>query len=290
MPFFKNLSIVDHTVNLLIEGKDYRTAIINEINLSFFDFTIGFFKEVLDAKFNNKSLDLSWYRDKFILNNSISTQNSAINAGINLKTIKNIYRSTKKEIVLDIAESNLNYLTDMVSKLEQDSENSLAISIKLSCNNISVELTLTESLLVINALATKKIALRGGAWSAIGKRVEKPLLDKLCNLCNVPKKYIDNSHFQKDPNLGYDREVDYILKNKNGQEYRIEVKLMGAGNPESADAVIARDSQIFIADTLSEQNRNQLAALNVAYMELKDNPNVINDFKQLLSRFDIPHS
>lgn len=37
-----------------------------------------------------------------------------------------------------------------------------------------------ESLIVINALATKKIQIRGSSWSSIGKKVEKPLVDELC--------------------------------------------------------------------------------------------------------------
>ena len=32
---------------------------------------------------------------------------------------------------------------------------------------------------------------------------------------------------------------------------------MGKGNPESADAIIARNTNVFVADTLSTQNKNQ---------------------------------
>lgn len=63
---------------------------------------------------------------------------------------------------------------------------------------------------------------------------------------------------------------------------------MGKGNPESADAVIARDSNIFIADTLSIQNKNQLKCLGIEYLELKNNKDCINDFKNILTRLQIP--
>lgn len=63
---------------------------------------------------------------------------------------------------------------------------------------------------------------------------------------------------------------------------------MGRGNPESADAVIARDTQIFIADTLSEQNKHQLEALGIKYIELKNNNQIIKDFKNILSYLNIP--
>lgn len=63
---------------------------------------------------------------------------------------------------------------------------------------------------------------------------------------------------------------------------------MGKGNPESADAVIARDTNIFIADTLSLQNKNQLKSLNIEFLELKNNQNSIADFKKILQRLEIP--
>lgn len=89
--------------------------------------------------------------------------------------------------------------------------------------------------------------------------------------------------------MEYDREVDFKLYNKDRSKvYRVEVKLMSKGNPKSADAVIARDTDIFIAYTLSEQNKQQLEYLNIVYLALKNNSNIILDFKKLCKRLDIP--
>ena len=65
---------------------------------------------------------------------------------------------------------------------------------------------------------------------------------------------------------------------------------MGKGNPESADATIARDSDIFIADTLSQQNKNQLKSRNIKYLVLKNNKDIILDFKEILRKLEIPHN
>lgn len=284
-----NNSVVDNAVEILIEGGNYRTAVIYEINKSFMKFTINFFKKIVKAKMDSKEINLDWYRNNFINSKDIDKDESAICAGINCKTIGNIYGSEKKEIVLNVANTNFEYLSKMIEELEINKNEGLAISIKLSYNNITVELSLTESLLVINALATKKIAITGGAWSSIGKKVEKPLVDKLCEICKVPKDNIDNQTFKKDKKKKFDREVDYKLIDKNGNVNRVEVKLMGRGNPESADAVIARDSQIFIADTLSDQNKHQLLSLGIKYLELKNNKNVIEDFKAILKELNIPY-
>ena len=282
--------VIKQTVNKLISGKDYREEVINAINVEFLDFALEFFKKILQAKMNDTNINLDWYKKNFINNNEIKPDEAAIFAGMNKKTVSNIYGSATKEIMINVANSNIDYLETILKSLGNESEN-IGISIKISYKNISVELNLSESLLVINALATKKIALRGGAWSSIGKRVEKPLMLELCRLSRVPKEYINADIFKKDGELDFDREVDFKLFNKDKSKiYRVEVKLMGKGNPESADAVIARDTNIFIADTLSLQNKNQLKSLNIEFLELKNNQNSIADFKKILQKLEIPYN
>lgn len=282
--------VIKQTVNKLISGKDYREEVINAINVEFLDFALEFFKKILQAKMNDTNINLDWYKKNFINNNEIKPDEAAIFAGMNKKTVSNIYGSATKEIMINVANSNIDYLETILKSLGNESEN-IGISIKISYKNISVELNLSESLLVINALATKKIALRGGAWSSIGKRVEKPLMLELCRLSGVPKEYINADIFKKDGELDFDREVDFKLLSKDKSKiYRVEVKLMGKGNPESADAVIARDTNIFIADTLSLQNKNQLKSLNIEFLELKNNQNSIADFKKILQKLEIPYN
>lgn len=285
-----NEIIIQQTIDKLISGKDYREEVINAINVEFLDFALEFFKKILNAKMNDANINLDWYKKNFINNEKIKPDDAAIFAGMNKKTVSNIYGSATKEIMINVANSNIDYLESILNSLGNESDN-IGISIKISYKNISVELNLSESLLVINALATKKIALRGGAWSSIGKRVEKPLTLELCALCGVPKEFINSDIFRKDGELDFDREVDFKLFNKDKSKiYRVEVKLMGKGNPESADAVIARDSHIFIADTLSLQNKNQLKSLGIEFLELKNNKNSIADFKKILNKLEIPNS
>lgn len=214
----------------------------------------------------------------------------AIYSGMNLKTINNICGTTTKKIVIDIANQNYDYLKNLIQQLEIDGTDDLNIQIKITKNGVSVDLNLSESLLVLNALATKKIALRGGAWSAIGKKVEKPLLIKLCKLCGVPEKNYNAENFVRNKNLDFDREIDFKLYNASGEEIFCEVKLMGGGNPESADAVIARNSKIFVADTLSQQNKNQLDSLGICWLEMKNHSreNILNQFKKILEKLNIP--
>jgi hypothetical protein len=64
---------------------------------------------------------------------------------------------------------------------------------------------------------------------------------------------------------------------------------MGNGNPEVADAVIARESKVFIADKLSLTNISQLNHLNVSWVQLRDD-NGFKRFKRVLEELEIPHT
>ncbi len=250
--------------------ESHREVVLNTINTEFLDFAISFFKDIIYAKMHDKSIDFSWYQ-QYVLDNK-DPKDIAILCGTNIKT--NTYGTSTKEVL---------------QNLENDNMADLGINIKITYKDISVNLDLKESLLVINALATKKIALRGSAYSMIDKRIEKPLMLELCKRCGISESHIDATNFKKDKKLEYDREVDFKLYNKDRSKvYRVEVKLMSKGNPESADAVIARNTDIFIAYTLSEQNKQQLENLNIVYLELKNNSNILLDFKKLCKRLDIP--
>ncbi len=281
--------VIDNTVDKLLKGEDYREEVVNAINASFFDFAISFFKQIVAAKLNSQEISLEWYKKYFINNKSYEPAENAIFAGMNKKTITNIYGTATKNVVLDVANANFDYLTTMIDELKQDATDEIGISIKLTYHNVYVELNLAESLLVINALATKKAAIRGGAWSSIGKKVEKPLVTKLCVICGVPRENMDNSIFVKNMELDYDREVDYKLYDRDNNYIRVEVKLMGRGNPESADVIYARDTKLFIADTLSQQNKNQFDNNNIPYIEMKNNDDVVGDFKMALDKLNIPY-
>ena len=282
--------IIKRTVDRLIKGQDYRTEVVDSIHTAFFDFALDFFKKIVEAKLNDKAINLNWYKNNFINNTSLTSDEIAIYAGTNKKTIHNIYSNAKRDVVVDVANANFENMAGMIKALEEDAGSGIDISLRISYKKIIVELNLSESLLVINALATKKIAIRGGAWSSIGKKVEKPLLDELCHLCKVPDKNIDNTYFRKDKELDFDREVDYKLISEDGKIHRVEVKLMGKGNPESMDAVVARDTNIFIADTLSIQNKNQLKSRKIFFLEMKNNNDCVGDFRKILDSLRIPNS
>ncbi|GIV17749.1 MAG: hypothetical protein KatS3mg022_3184 [Armatimonadota bacterium] len=157
------------------------------------------------------------------------------------------------------------------------------IILTIKFNNVAIDLDINESLIVINALAVARAALRGGIWSTAGKQVEKPLMMTLCALHQVPLR-----HFMLSSPVGHKREVDFYLVDNQGKPYRCEVKLMGKGNPESADAAFARDAEVFIADKLSDKNKAQLTEWGILWMELRGAAD-LSQFSNILTRLGIQH-
>lgn len=270
----------------LIGGEDYRIEVVTLINAEFLQYTVDFFKRIIDAKLKNKDITVDWYKKEF-LNKDLSSEEIAIHSGLNKKTISNMYNSATKEIVIEAANDHYEQLYQAIQALV-DGEDELNITLTIKFKKVSVELNVSESLIVINTLAVKRSALRGGLWSTAGKRVEKPLMITLCKLYGVKEKNYkvvipNNSKDEAD----FEREIDFYLVDDD-HEHKCEVKLMGKGNPESADAVIARDSRVFIADKLSDTNKKQLDSRGVEWVELRDH-NGFRRFKKVLEKLKIPH-
>lgn len=277
--------VVKNIVTRVINSRDYRIEIVNLINAEFLQFAVDFFKKVAEAKLNSKTITPDWYKNEF-LNNKLSSDDIAINSGLNKKTISNMYRSATKQIVVDASNEHFETLYNTILALvENEKDFDLVITIKFK--SVSVDLNISESLVVVNTLAVKRAALRGGLWSTVGKRVEKYLMLTLCKLYQVDEKYYNAEHFVKNNNLDVDREIDFYLKNNN-KEYKCEVKLMGQGNPESADAIIARGSDVFVADTLSQQNKNQCDQLGICWVACRDNEGY-KRFELVLKKLNIPY-
>ncbi|MDR1911820.1 MAG: CfrBI family restriction endonuclease [Helicobacteraceae bacterium] len=277
--------IVKTIVARVIKSLDYRIEIVNLINAEFLQFAIDFFKKIAFAKLNSEDITIDWYRKSFI-DDKLSSKDIAINAGLNKKTISNMYGSATRSIVIEASQEHFKSLYNSIQelvKLEKEIELTLTIKLK----GVSVYLNVSESLIVVNTLAVKRSQLRGGYWSTAGKSAEKYLMLALCSLFKVDQKYYNASHFVKNKGKKVDREIDFYLL-IHEKEYLCEVKLMGKGNPESADAILARNSDIFIADTLSQQNKNQCEQSGVMWVALREK-NGFRRFKTILEKLDIPH-
>jgi len=279
--------VAKNIIKKLLKGEDYRIEIVTLIDAEFLQFVVDFFKKVVDAKFKNKNITIDWYKKEF-LSSELPTNDIAINSGLNKKTIHNMFNSSTREIVIDASDEHYDLLYESIKNLV-DTEHDLELTLTIKFKGVSVDLNVSESLIIINTLAVKRAAIRGGSWSTAGKRVEKPLMQTLCKLYGVSDKNyalkIKDKEIKEDE---FEREIDfYLIEGKN--QYKCEVKLMGIGNPESADAVIARNSKVFVADKLSDTNKKQLTSLSMEWVELRSDGG-FRRFETVLDKLKIPHN
>ena len=267
----------------LLRGEDYRIEVVSQISERFLKYALAFFQQVVQAKLHEQEISEDWYKATLLNPEYVNHFHDIItHAGLNKKTITNQFDSARREIVLDVTRKHYDRLRETIAILV-DSEDELDIRLTIRLRNVSVDLTISESLIVITALAVKRSQIRGGAWSRIGKQVEIPLMRALCDYFRVPPEYYRTTSTSDEG-----REVDFVLLDKLGNVYNCEVKLMGRGNPESADAAIARDSQIFVADTLSDLNKTQLTERGVRWVELRSQQG-FRRLRSILEELQIPH-
>ena len=273
--------VIKNIIRKLLAGQDYRSEVLTLINAEFLQYVVDFFKRITGAKIDNQDVTIDWYKKELLHSDSLTKEEIAIHSGLNMKTISNMYNSASKSIVLEASLEHYDALYEAINSLTEQDNIDVALTIKF--RDVSVDLNINESLIVINTLAVKRSALRGGLWSTAGKQVEKPLMITLCALFKVPKKYYDQRNLPESQ-----RESDFYLFDDTGKDYPGEVKLMGKGNPESADAVYARDSRFLVANKLSDTNKQQMDSEGILWVELQTE-NGYKRFEEVLKTLSIPY-
>lgn len=272
----------------LILNRDYRTEQNEYIEAKFLDSVITFFKDIVEAKLNNKNIDIDWYKEEFLnkkpLDINVEEKKMlALMSGLNMKTINNIKGTTKREVVVDFANEHYDILRDTIGALIETNE--ITLELKLTYNDVSVNLDSEETLLVINVLTIIRSHLRGGAWSSLGKRIETPLMLSYVKLLNIAEK---NYIIENKPDT--ERETDFFFVDDEKNLKAVEIKLMGEGNPESADGAIARDVDIFFAYELSDSNKKNLTDnQGIHYVEFSGG-NTVKKLESILDNYNINYT
>lgn len=119
-------------ITALLNNQDHRTLILALINAQFLEYAIDFFIKIAEAKMRNHPINDDWYRREFVTNEDLSTTDIIINAGLNKKTVDNIYKTSNRKLVLEIAPTYYDELLGVIQNLTtQDDSIDLMLTIKL---------------------------------------------------------------------------------------------------------------------------------------------------------------
>jgi len=269
-----------HIIKLILEGKSHRPYMVSEKSAIYLEFFAKFIEEIknTDPLINNKTFENIYINNK-------SVENQLWNSGLNKKTIGDTYGSQS----VSTMETAIEEIGPTIKDLAFDLPTSLAevsFKFKLKDGLISHNMTGIDFFRILLAISTNHAALKGGFASTFGKQIEKSFLLTLCKIFQIKN---DNYHaYDMMDNNNFNRETDFYIIDNNRAQHKIEMKMMGKGNPEGADSLYARGTKIFIADTLSETNKRQCDSNHVYWIELKNDG--WKKFQQVMDQLHIPNN
>ena len=129
--------VVKNIVTRVIKSQDYRIEVVNLLNAEFLQFTIDFFKKVVEAKLASKDITMDWYKNAF-LSDKLSSEEICINSGLNKKTISNMYRSATKQIVIDASNEHFESLYSSIQALVEN-EDDIDLTLTIKFKGVSVD-------------------------------------------------------------------------------------------------------------------------------------------------------
>lgn len=233
-------SVIKEIVLALLRGEDYREYVLAQIQSDFVTTVFDLTQKVFRARSTSQSDD--WW-DVELIKNSTNKRELCWFGGVNTKTVKNRTGSESRNNCLEMAMLNTSGLDKLFDQMASDTYP--LITIHIENDGQSLNLTPKESMRLFNTISAMRSTLRGGAWSKIGHVIQRPLLRAMFILLGLPP-----NTYEIDPRGADERQIDAIIFYRYNV-IRVELKLLGIGNPELADQALARPIQLFLADRIS---------------------------------------
>ena len=88
-------AVIKSIIRKLLAGEDYRVVVVALLDAEFLQYVIDFFGRVVDAKLKCRPVTADWYKEEF-LNPELDKSDIAVHSGLNMKTITNMYETSRK--------------------------------------------------------------------------------------------------------------------------------------------------------------------------------------------------
>jgi len=261
---------IDKIIISVLKGKDYRPYVLATINKRFVDTVYLLLKKILEARKKNKSED--WWIKELVENSAIDKRELLWFVGLNNKTVTNMANTAKRKVCIDLGKENIKSIKMLAEEIEKMHDDLPYIEIKLKHRKEEIILSEKESIQVLNTISAMKLTVQGGAWSEVGKKVEKKLLFTIFEMLGLPSKnYVLVSDEMKKRGFVGNREIDGIILSDDYKKIiQIEFKLLGIGNPEIGDEALAREVGLFLVDRMTTMMIEEGKKKGVNIIELRD--------------------
>ncbi len=276
--------LLDKIIIAILKGKDHRPYVLQTINKRFIDTVFGLLKQIIEARIKNKGNN--WWAEEFLDNKTVSKKELLWFGGLNNKTVANMANTTTREVCVDLAKKNVESINDLIREIDSSRNNTPNIEIKIKYQSKEITLTEKESLILLNTISAMKLTLQGGAWSEVGKKTEKRLLFAIFEMLKLDNEsYVLVPEEMKKSGIVGSREVDAIVfKNNDSKKLiRIELKLLGIGNPEIGDEALARGVELFLVDRMTSMMIEEGKKKGIRFIELRDPQAIIKIYEYFKS-------
>ena len=270
--------VLEILVHELIAPKDTDCPVDRHLHDDLRQVAWQVFRDAARAKFSGKKADVNWL-NQFIFRHT----RSAADPGTPSSSVPLL-----GGLLADLPNAadhhtidNQSGQTDRFASEYMDIPD-IGMELTLRYNGVGITLTQSEAHIFVGLLGDILVHARAIYVQKLSVHLELPLMLTLAKLYRFPP-----SHYSAKGQTGQSREVDFHFVDRNSIAHYCEVKLMGKGNPESADSAIARDSNIFIADTLSAANKEQLTRRRTQWIELRQGDG-FRKLYRILELLDIP--
>jgi len=252
-----------------MEKRNHRKLVLKEAERRILNEVEGLLKRVTEQRVAE---DREWWKTKLILENT-NKHEMIWFAGLNTKTVFNILGTTKIDECRNLCLENYDAVVALVEELPEDFPIPL---IKIVYEDREYELTKHESFMLIRTLMAMVKSITGGIWSEVGKSAGDEYLRRLFTKLGIHEGPLSrfthtNLHFELEV-VEEGRRLDAVVYHKGKRVFGLEIKILGAGNPEIVDEAISRlgKGDVFLVDRITDLMRKKAEEKGIIVIELKD--------------------
>jgi hypothetical protein len=260
---------IDDIVTVIMQKGNHRKLVLKEAERRILDEVERLFKRIIEQR---DEKDKEWWKNKLILKNP-NKDEIVWFAGLNTKTVKNILGTTRIDECRALCAENYDAVVALVGELPKDFPEPL---INIVYERKTYQLTKHESFMLIRTLMAMVKTVTGGIWSEVGKNAGDEFLRRVFAKLGIREgplgRFMQAGLYFELNVVEEERPRDAVIYYKGKRVCGLEIKILGAGNPEIVDEAISRlgRGDVFIVDQITDLMKKKTEEKGIIVIELKD--------------------
>jgi hypothetical protein len=260
---------IDDIVTVIMQKGNHRKLVLKEAERRILNEVERLLKRIIEQR---NEEDKEWWKNRLILEN-YNKDEIVWFAGLNTKTVKNILGTTRIDKCRELCAENYDAIVGIVEELPK---NFPEPRISIVYEGKTYQLTKHESFMLIRTLMAMVKTITGGIWSEVGKNAGDEFLRRVFAKLGVQEgplnRFMHEGPIFKLNVVEEERQLDAVVYYKGKRVFGLEIKILGAGNPEIVDEAISRlgKGDVFLVDQITDLMKRKTEEKGIIVIELKD--------------------